>query len=130
MTRNTTALAIGAVLTASALVHVLAHSTLQRETPLRFDLVAPGVWKATIGKPDDLTLAFDEYITAVGNSGFAGVLWSPEVRGGDGEDMLRRMQAVCFSPLALFNGWAIATKLWSHPEVADQERRSTTSEVS
>jgi hypothetical protein len=48
--------------------------------------------------------AFDEYITAVGNSAFAGVLWSPEVRGGEGEDMLRRVQAVCFSPLALFNG--------------------------
>jgi alpha-glucosidase (family GH31 glycosyl hydrolase) len=59
--------------------------------------------------------AFDEYITAVGNSGFAGVLWSPEVRGGDGEDMLRRTQAVCFSPLALFNGWATSTKLWTHP---------------
>jgi len=66
--------------------------------------------------------AFDEYITAVANSGFAGVLWSPEVRGGEGEDMLRRTQAVCFSPLALFNGWATATKLWTHPEVADQIR--------
>jgi alpha-D-xyloside xylohydrolase len=66
--------------------------------------------------------AFDEYITAVGNSAFAGVLWSPEVRGGEGEDMLRRTQAVCFSPLALFNGWATSTKLWSHPEVADAIR--------
>jgi alpha-glucosidase (family GH31 glycosyl hydrolase) len=66
--------------------------------------------------------AFDEYITAVGNSAFAGVLWSPEVRGGEGEDMLRRIQAVCFSPLALFNGWATATKLWTHAEVADHIR--------
>lgn len=66
--------------------------------------------------------AFDEYITAVGNSAFAGVLWSPEVRGGEGEDMLRRTQAVCFSPLALFNGWATATKLWTHPDVADHIR--------
>jgi alpha-glucosidase (family GH31 glycosyl hydrolase) len=66
--------------------------------------------------------AFDEYITAVGNSAFAGVLWSPEVRGGAGEDMLRRVQAVCFSPLALFNGWATATKLWTHAEVADHIR--------
>jgi alpha-glucosidase (family GH31 glycosyl hydrolase) len=62
--------------------------------------------------------AFDEYITAVANSAFAGVLWSPEVRGGEGEDMLRRIQAVCFSPLALFNGWATSTKLWTHAEVA------------
>jgi alpha-glucosidase (family GH31 glycosyl hydrolase) len=66
--------------------------------------------------------AFDEYITAVGNSAFAGVLWSPEVRGGEGEDMLRRVQAVCFSPLALFNGWATATKLWTHADVAGDIR--------
>ena len=61
---------------------------------------------------------FNEYITAVANTSFAGVLWSPEVRGGTGEDMLRRVQAVCFSPLALFNGWATDTKLWTHAEVA------------
>ncbi|MGH9159981.1 MAG: TIM-barrel domain-containing protein [Vicinamibacteraceae bacterium] len=66
---------------------------------------------------------FDEYITAVANSSFAGVLWSPEVRGSEeGEDMLRRTQAVCFSPLALFNGWATKTKLWTHAEVADAIR--------
>ncbi len=70
--------------------------------------------------------AFDEYITAVGNSAFAGVLWSPEVRGGEGEDMLRRIQAVCFSPLALFNGWATDTKLWTHAEVADHIRDAIT----
>lgn len=66
---------------------------------------------------------FNEYITAVSNSGFAGVLWSPEVRGSDnGEDMLRRTQAVCFSPLALYNGWASDEKLWSHAEVTDYIR--------
>ena len=66
--------------------------------------------------------AFDEYITAVANSSFAGVLWSPEVRSGDGEDMLRRVQAVSFSPLALFNGWATSTKLWTHAAVVDDIR--------
>ena len=66
---------------------------------------------------------FDGYITAVSNSGFAGVLWSPEVRGSNnGEDMLRRTQAVCFSPLALYNGWASPQKLWTHAEVKDQIR--------
>lgn len=53
---------------------------------------------------------------------FRSVLWSPEVRGGEGVDMLRRTQAVCFSPLALFNGWATSTKLWTHAEVADHIR--------
>jgi alpha-glucosidase (family GH31 glycosyl hydrolase) len=66
---------------------------------------------------------FGGYITAVSNSGFAGGLWSPEVRGStSGEDMLRRTQAVCFSPLALYNGWASDEKLWSHPEVKDPIR--------
>jgi alpha-D-xyloside xylohydrolase len=68
---------------------------------------------------------FDGYITAVSNSGFAGVLWSPEVRGSNsGEDMLRRMQAVCFSPLALYNGWASAQKLWTHAAVKDAMREA------
>jgi alpha-D-xyloside xylohydrolase len=66
--------------------------------------------------------AFDEYVTAIANSSFAGVLWSPEVREGDAEDMLRRVQAVSFSPLALFNGWATSTKLWTHAAVADEIR--------
>jgi alpha-glucosidase (family GH31 glycosyl hydrolase) len=65
---------------------------------------------------------FDEYVTAVGNSAFAGVLWSPEVRGSEALDMLRRVQAVTFSPLALFNGWATDVKLWSHPEVFEHVR--------
>jgi alpha-glucosidase (family GH31 glycosyl hydrolase) len=36
--------------------------------------------------------------------------------------MLRRTQAVVFSPLALFNGWATQTKLWTHADVADHIR--------
>ena len=62
--------------------------------------------------------AFDEYITAVGNAAFAGVLWSPEVRGGRGAELVRRTQAVCFSPLALYNGWAVKTRLWEDAEAA------------
>jgi alpha-D-xyloside xylohydrolase len=66
---------------------------------------------------------FTEYLTAVVNSGFAGVLWSPEVRGSDQpQDMLRRVQAVAFSPLALYNGWASPQRLWSHPQVLDAIR--------
>jgi len=70
---------------------------------------------------------FAEYITAVVNSGFAGVLWSPEVRGSDNPlDMLRRVQAVCLSPLALYNGWASEQKLWSHPSVLGPIREAMT----
>jgi alpha-glucosidase (family GH31 glycosyl hydrolase) len=68
---------------------------------------------------------FDGYITALANGGFAGVLWSPEVRGSkSGEDMLRRTQTVCFSPLALYNGWASDEKLWTHTDVKDHIRQA------
>jgi alpha-D-xyloside xylohydrolase len=64
-----------------------------------------------------------EFITALVSSSFAGVLWTPEVRSSpSGEEWLRRMQSVCFSPLALLNAWSDGTKPWSFPEVADAVR--------
>lgn len=59
-----------------------------------------------------------DFITALINSSFAGVLWTPEVRSsGSSEDWIRRMQSVCFSPMAMINAWADGTKPWSYPEV-------------
>ncbi len=59
-----------------------------------------------------------DFITALVNSGFSGLLWTPEVRaGGSAEDWARRMQTVCFSPMAMINAWADGTKPWSFPEV-------------
>ena len=64
-----------------------------------------------------------EFITALVNSGFIGVLWTPEVRSSrSGEEWLRRMQSVCFSPLALLNAWSDGTRPWSFPDVADAVR--------
>ncbi len=64
-----------------------------------------------------------DFITALINSSFIGVLWTPEVRSsGDAEDWLRRMQSVCFSPMAMLNAWADGTKPWSFPEVEAQVR--------
>jgi len=61
------------------------------------------------------------FIMALINSGFNGVLWTPEVRsGGSAEDWLRRMQTVCFSPLAMINAWADGTKPWTFEEVYDK----------
>ena len=58
------------------------------------------------------------FITALVNSGFNGVLWTPEVRsGGSSSDWVRRMQTVCFSPMAMINAWADGTKPWSFGEV-------------
>jgi alpha-D-xyloside xylohydrolase len=59
-----------------------------------------------------------DFITALVNSSFIGVLWTPEVRASKtSEEWLRRMQTVCFSPLAMLNAWSDGTKPWSFPEV-------------
>jgi alpha-glucosidase (family GH31 glycosyl hydrolase) len=64
-----------------------------------------------------------DFITALASSSFIGVLWTPEVRSSrTAEEWLRRMQSVCFSPLAMLNAWADGTKPWSFPEVADDVR--------
>lgn len=63
----------------------------------------------------------EDFITALINSSFSGVLWTPEVRkSGTPEEWLRRMQTVCFSPMAMINAWADGTKPWSFPEVYEQ----------
>lgn len=63
----------------------------------------------------------EDFITALINSGFAGVLWTPEVRASKtAEEWLRRVQSNVFSPLAMINAWASGTKPWSFPEVAEQ----------
>ncbi len=59
-----------------------------------------------------------DFITALINSSFIGTLWTPEVRSsGSAEDWLRRMQTVCFSPIAMLNAWSDGTKPWTFPEV-------------
>lgn len=63
----------------------------------------------------------EDFITALINSGTAGVLWTPEVRASKtAEEWLRRFQAVVFSPMAMINAWSSGTKPWSYPEVASQ----------
>jgi len=64
-----------------------------------------------------------DFITALINSSFSGILWTPEVRSsGSAEEWLRRFQTVCFSPLAMINAWADGTKPWSFPEVEKEVR--------
>lgn len=54
-----------------------------------------------------------DFIRALVNSGFAGLLWCPEVRDArDEEDLIRRLQSVVFSPLAIVNGWYIKNPPW------------------
>ncbi|MBQ9946266.1 MAG: glycoside hydrolase [Clostridia bacterium] len=54
-----------------------------------------------------------EYLLATVNSGFSGILWSPEVRhAANKEELIRRMQAVVFSVMALTNAWYLDEMPW------------------
>jgi alpha-D-xyloside xylohydrolase len=54
-----------------------------------------------------------QFVRALVNSGFSGLLWCPEVRDAKSdEDLIRRLQVVVFSPLAMINGWYIANPTW------------------
>jgi alpha-D-xyloside xylohydrolase len=54
-----------------------------------------------------------DFIRALVNSGFSGLLWCPEVRDAvSKEDLIRRLQSVVFSPLAMVNGWYIKSPPW------------------
>lgn len=58
-----------------------------------------------------------QFVRALCNASFSGLLWSPEVRKAEHvEDWVRRMQTVCFSPLAMLNAWGDGVKPWSYPE--------------
>lgn len=66
----------------------------------------------------------EDFITALVNSGFVGVLWTPEARASKtAEEWLRRFQTVVFSPMAMINAWSSGTKPWSFSEVAEQVKR-------
>ena len=54
-----------------------------------------------------------DYIRALVNSGFSGLLWCPEVRdAASEEDFIRRVQSVVFSPLAMIDCWYIKNPPW------------------
>ncbi len=57
--------------------------------------------------------AHRDFIRALVNSGFSGLLWCPEVRDAASEiDLIRRLQSVVFSPLAMINAWYIKNPPW------------------
>jgi alpha-D-xyloside xylohydrolase len=54
-----------------------------------------------------------QFVRALVNSSFSGLLWCPEVRDAKSEeDLIRRLQTVVFSPLAMINGWYIPNPPW------------------
>ena len=64
-----------------------------------------------------------EYITGLSASGFAGVLWTPEIRSAREErDWINRMQVVAFSALAQLNAWASGATPWHFEGATDLVR--------
>jgi alpha-D-xyloside xylohydrolase len=57
------------------------------------------------------------FIHAVAQSSFSGLLWTPEVRhANSNEDLIRRLQSVIFSPLAMINAWYLKNAPWKQIE--------------
>ena len=53
------------------------------------------------------------YIRAVGKAALCGLLWTPEVRdAASTEDLVRRLQSVVLSPMAIVNAWYIRNPPW------------------
>ncbi len=60
-----------------------------------------------------------EFVRGVVNMGFSGLLWTPELRNAvSTEDLIRRLQSVVLSPLALINGWYIKNPPWKQVDRA------------
>jgi alpha-D-xyloside xylohydrolase len=58
-----------------------------------------------------------DFVRALVNSGFSGLLWCPEVRDARSEeDLIRRLETVVFSPLAMVNAWYIKNPPWKQIE--------------
>ena len=54
-----------------------------------------------------------QYIRAIVNSGFSGLLWAAEVRNANNaEDMIRRLQTACFSALMQVDAWFLMNPPW------------------
>lgn len=54
-----------------------------------------------------------EFVRALVNSGFSGLLWTPELRdAASAEDLVRRLQTAVLSPMALINAWYIRHPPW------------------
>jgi alpha-D-xyloside xylohydrolase len=64
-----------------------------------------------------------DYVRALINAGFTGLLWTPEVRSCSSEDELyRRLEVVVFSPQTMVNAWYIKNPPWKQFETEKNNR--------
>ena len=66
----------------------------------------------------------EDFIRGIVNSGFSGILWTPELRHADSDkDLIRRLQTVVLSAQALINGWYIENPPWESAENPEEMTR-------
>jgi alpha-D-xyloside xylohydrolase len=54
-----------------------------------------------------------QYVRALVNAGFSGLLWTPEVRdSATPAELIRRLECVVFSPLAMIDAWFLRSPPW------------------
>ena len=64
-----------------------------------------------------------DFIRGVVNSGFSGLLWTPELRdAASRKDLIRRLQTVVFSHLCLINSWYCQDLPWKEWECEEEVR--------
>ncbi len=64
-----------------------------------------------------------DFITGVVNSGFSGLLWTPEVRHAENkDDLIRRVQATVFSVQTLVNAFYLPEMPWEKHGCTDEVR--------
>ena len=60
-----------------------------------------------------------QFIHAVPQAGFCGLLWAPEVReAANPAELVRRLQSAVFSPLAMVNAWYLKNPPWKQVDRA------------
>ncbi|MCQ2461778.1 MAG: glycoside hydrolase [Clostridia bacterium] len=64
------------------------------------------------------------FLTGVVNSGFSGILWTPEVRdGATKKELIRRLQMVTFSVQCLINAWSCPEIPWLKFNCVDEVKQ-------
>ena len=64
-----------------------------------------------------------DFIRGVAQSGFSGILWTPEVRHAkDKDELIRRLQAVVFSSQCLINAWYCEKAPWAELDCEGEVR--------
>lgn len=68
---------------------------------------------------------YDDFLTGLVNSGFSGLLWSPEVPTWEmnKDELIRRLQLVTFSVQSLVNAWTYPEMPWLKSGATDEVRR-------